>query len=277
MANSKASDDIPECFRGLSLRQLSTLRVVDRLSCYVSGIQPTFASSETLSQPAWFGQFGGVVSVQLIQNSSPPEALIRFETEEATCAAISWANEKPALSAKHGYTKFCIKFLNRRRCKRERCHLRHSWCDQADVIEHKQTAAARAQSNPKASAAPKSGKSKGPRRQIGPLPHSRASPHPQQVLQQQFTHLQQQYTQQQNFIEGLLHQITFLKSQNHELRMENHVLCQYSQYSQYARGPLSQSGTSVSEHGSHGTPPSKALSYPPPPSQDYEDIMSILF
>lgn len=270
---------MPECFRGLSLRQLSTMRVSDRLSCYVKGIQLDFAMKDSLSRPEWFGQFGSVQSVQLIQNTSPPEVLLRFSTEAAADAAISWCNEKPALSAKNGYTKFCIKFLNGRQCKRARCHLRHEWCGESAVVVPEErncemNSVCAAVSTPNSVESAATVKSTATARR----PKANNS---QTVLQQQFTQLQRQFSLQEELIERLLTETTSLQAMNQRLRMENHVMYQYGLYHRNGNGngkhnqshnsapSQPQEAYSSSSGSGHGTSPSAMT------PNVYGDIMSI--
>jgi len=113
------------------------MKIVDRFSVYVSGLHPRIASIVTLSSEQWFGAFGAISQIRIIQGKAPHEAHIRFKLESAASNAINWVNSRLAhqgLFAKNGYQKYCTKFLQRKMCTRLSCSLLHAWKPFSEVL-----------------------------------------------------------------------------------------------------------------------------------------------
>ena len=124
--------------KGQSRRKLSSLRLMDRASIHVMGLPDSIEDETPLATNEWFAQFGELLSVRLLQSKSPREAFIRYVDEASACRALQWCNGdsiNSGLSAKHGYQKYCSKFLEGVQCERPKCQHRHSWADPKDVME----------------------------------------------------------------------------------------------------------------------------------------------
>ena len=121
----------------ISFGKLTSMKIVDRFSCYAVGFKKSDASNIKLSKFENFGQFGPIASLRIILRTSPVEVYIRFVQRLSATAAIQWCRRR-GLDADHGYYKYCIKFLNNKTCTRQHCPKRHSWCHQKDILtKHK--------------------------------------------------------------------------------------------------------------------------------------------
>jgi len=121
----------------VSFRQLTVMKIIDRYSVYVSGLHPRIASIVTLSSDEWFGAFGAICQIRIIQGKAPHEAHLRFQFESSATNAINWVNTHLAsrgLFAKNGYQKYCTKFLQRKICNRQSCSLLHAWKPFTEVL-----------------------------------------------------------------------------------------------------------------------------------------------
>jgi len=125
----------------LSFRKLTSMKIVDRSSCYIVGISKDLADKAMLAKYELFGQFGDILSIRIIQDKDPCEVYIRFATQSSAVRAIDWCNGHGTMftNAKHGYQKYCIKFINGQNCKRSHinCPNRHSWADTQDILTFK--------------------------------------------------------------------------------------------------------------------------------------------
>ena len=125
----------------LSFRKLTSMKIVDRSSCYIVGIKKDMADKALLAKYELFGRFGDILSIRIIQDKDPCEVYIRFATQASALRAIDWCNSTASLfmNAKHGYQKYCIKFINGQNCKRSNinCPNRHSWADTKDILTFK--------------------------------------------------------------------------------------------------------------------------------------------
>jgi len=204
-----------------SIRSLSALKIVDRFSCYAVGFNQATATKTRLA--ALFGQFGEVTSIRIIQNRKPFEVYLRFTTKEAAARAVAWCNdsEQAPINAKHGYNKYCIKFINNKQCRKDNCPNQHQWVSPEDILER-----------PKPKAQPTMTPS-----HSNQNPHQTQSPAPAPFplgdkkkwrdladLQQRFLALQTLFSQQNSTVQSLLSRVNNLKQQNDALRMENHTL-----------------------------------------------------
>lgn len=124
----------PNPHGSLSYGKLTSMKIVDRQSCYAVGIKKCNASKPILSKFEFFGRFGPISSLRIIQKTNPVEVYIRYVRADSAAAAIEWCREQQ-LSADHGYHKYCIKFINNKTCRRLNCPNRHSWChEKADIM-----------------------------------------------------------------------------------------------------------------------------------------------
>jgi len=121
----------------VSFRQLTVMKIVDRTSLYIMGLAPEFANVAVITSYSWFGAFGSIEQIRIIQ-SKKNEVYIRFLHEESAINALLWVNNDLAssigASAKHGYQKYCTKFLQRKKCNRAKCQLLHEWKDFKEVL-----------------------------------------------------------------------------------------------------------------------------------------------
>jgi len=115
----------------LPFKKLRSMKVTDRFSCSVILRQPAAALPTVLSRPEYFGQFGKIVSLRVLQESQPLEVFVRFSEEAAAVRAIAWCSSQSVLfsGAMHGYQKYCVDFLNGQMCRKRTCRNRHAWCD----------------------------------------------------------------------------------------------------------------------------------------------------
>jgi len=121
----------------VSFRQLTVMKIVDRFSVLVSGVPPHAANARVLSSDYWFGAFGEITGVRILQSNAGSDVHITFHHQSSASNAISWCNgpSSPAdLSAKNGYRKYCNKFLQNKDCQRVKCHLLHHWCPFTEVL-----------------------------------------------------------------------------------------------------------------------------------------------
>ena len=122
----------------LSFKQLRSLKITDRLSCCVVLTRKEMASPALLSQYQFFGQFGAIHSIRILEVvavNDPQRVFVRFTSESSAMGAIAWCKAHPLLfmDAGHGYQKYCPKFLNKRQCTKANCRNRHSWGCTADI------------------------------------------------------------------------------------------------------------------------------------------------
>merc|ERR1719206_559796 len=127
--------------RELSFKQLRSMKILDKNSCYLCVASPSHSDGADRTaerfDSEFFSQFGAVKSVRTLQgNNDPTEIYVRFADEGSAVRAIAWFNERPSLcvSAKHGFSRYCFKFLNGKKCKNAGCENRHSWADTDEVL-----------------------------------------------------------------------------------------------------------------------------------------------
>jgi len=121
----------------VTFRQLTVMKIIDRCSVLVSGVPPQAAYDHVLSSDYWFGGFGEITRVRVLQSNAGSDAHIMFQHQSSASSAISWCNgplSPPHLSAQNGYLKYCNKFLQNKDCEREHCFLLHHWCPFTDVL-----------------------------------------------------------------------------------------------------------------------------------------------
>jgi len=115
----------------LPFKKLRSMKVTDRLSCSVIVRQANMALPEILSRDDFFGQFGKILALRVLQEAKPLEVFVRYLHEGSARRAIEWCNRQPLLfsGAHHGYQKYCVDFLNGQVCQKRTCRNRHSWCE----------------------------------------------------------------------------------------------------------------------------------------------------
>lgn len=191
----------------LSFRKLRSMKITDRQSCSVVILRNELASPVLLSQPRFFGQFGLVRSIRLLQDKSPCQVYVRFNTEAAAVAAVAWCSAEPSIfaDAKHGYQKYCVKFINNQKCTKANCPNRHAWCDTKDIRTFARTRC----DGSDVTVSPS-----------GACPPAPPLPCPPSAEQQRVASMVAQNQMQSAFINQLLSTIKALRDQNDSLKME---------------------------------------------------------
>jgi len=120
---------------------LRSMKILDHYSIFVVALKEDIVNQHTLSRPELFGQFGQIRSIRILQESSPTEFYVRFTEEHSATAAIRWCLSQPELfkDAKNGYQKYCIKFINKQKCRKSGCPNRHSWANTKDIMSFADT------------------------------------------------------------------------------------------------------------------------------------------
>lgn len=222
----------------LTLHKIARIKMLDRHSCYVAGIQRDIASKEILSKPAFFGQFGEISSIRVLRDRDPGEVYLRFRSEGAAVRAIAWCNSQSCMgiSAQHGYQKYCIKFIDNKRCKRPNCPHRHSWCDNRDIIPSATAINAAQQQQPQQmvesihstlplhAATNVETARNGEPDQNNQMVDTNVNRAGMMMLQGQLMELQRQYMASQKWQHWLMTQVQELKEENYRLRTENQFL-----------------------------------------------------
>ena len=120
-----------------SFKKLRSMKLTFRRSLTVMALHEELSSTATISGQHFLGQFGEIVSARVLEDRKPLQLFVVFAEEWSAIQAISWCNQQPFLfsEAKHGYHKYCLKFLNHKRCRKKGCLGRHSWCDTKDIMD----------------------------------------------------------------------------------------------------------------------------------------------
>ena len=105
-----SSDDQWVHQSALSFDGLRFLEITDRSSCFAVLVRKEMASPIILSQQQFFGQFGPIHSIRILESdqiNDPQRVFVRFASELSAVRAISWCNHQPVLflDAGHGYTQ----------------------------------------------------------------------------------------------------------------------------------------------------------------------------
>merc|ERR1712013_412557 len=84
-----------------------------------------------MTGPVFFGQFGIIESLPaLTSGHEGREVYIRFTDEAAGIRCLEWCRSQPLRgifeSAQFGYSKYCVDFLNGKKCQQSDCHNRHA-------------------------------------------------------------------------------------------------------------------------------------------------------
>lgn len=113
------------------------MKILDHYSLFFETVNQEFVNEDTLGNPELLGQFGPIKQVRVLQESNPVQIYVRFVERVSAVEAIKFCKERPDLfkDAKHGYQKYCIKFINKQKCRRQGCPNRHSY-DLWDIILH---------------------------------------------------------------------------------------------------------------------------------------------
>jgi len=202
---ASASASIPH--RELSFGILASMKLVDRRSCSISGLEPASISGKELLRSDVFGQFGPLSSVRILQQfDSCDDALVLYQNPESAAAAIEWCRDR-GLSADHGYNKYCLYFITNRPCKRPQCNNRHSWCPEEDVLERKDKDTAVSPEEPRRS-------------------KWAESAHPVSddtlfTLRSRCAAMQQKFLMQHKIIQSMVASVEALRHENKMLRAEN--------------------------------------------------------
>jgi len=226
----------------LPLRQLVPIKITDRCSCFVIGIQSSVATEETLRSNQFFGQFGTIKSIRFILNANPSQALLRFATESSASRAIAWCNEQTSadspIRAQHGYQKYCISFIKNKQCVKSGCPHRHKWCGPDDIITVKNKTF-------KVCEAPLdiflNTKKKKKVKVMKTMNNMSSNNQIEQLLlvQRQFSILQSQHSQQTESVKMLLMQMKAIQAENTMLKqqLKQSQRAQQQQMAQYYYSP----------------------------------------
>jgi len=229
----------------ISFGKLTSMKIVDRNSVYAVGIAKHHDNKVMLQRDSFFGQFGSITSLRIIQNSCPVEVYIRYQDQKSAAAAVEWSRAQ-GMESDHGYHKYCIKFINNKPCRRFNCPNRHSWCSDANDIMERQTPDILSKPHTVLETAKKDvvKKQVPPRQKAAPS----ASPNDEalKLLQAQFGQLQFQYTTQNEFIQKVLMAQQQLMEENRALKQERTTYLQSGQ-------PLSRSVSVAKEDHSVGS------------------------
>jgi len=92
--------------------------------------------ADNLSTSSSFASFGEIEHLRIIpqKQDSPSQLFIKYLSSTAAERAIQWSLEK-GLSAKHGYQRYCKKWLSNKRCQRQNCPNLHRWASREDIID----------------------------------------------------------------------------------------------------------------------------------------------
>ncbi|CAK64705.1 unnamed protein product (macronuclear) [Paramecium tetraurelia] len=123
-------------FRELNLQNKSLLgeiRIICRNLIYVIGLAPTLAKEELLRKPEYFGQYGQIQKLIVIQSNTfnPPShaAYITYRNEQEASMAILVSILQQLIGllvkASFGTTKYCTNFLKGQQCKIKDCVYLH--------------------------------------------------------------------------------------------------------------------------------------------------------
>jgi len=130
---------LPSIHGGRSTRALMAMKLVDRHCVIISntGAWPTPLSR--FDAQGTFGSFGEIRCARLLakKNSTraePHQLLVLFVAEDSCRRAMDWCNAQRGLCAEFGFTRYCVKFINKRECKRKECSLRHSFVESLDDV-----------------------------------------------------------------------------------------------------------------------------------------------
>lgn len=117
------------------------MKILDKKSVSMTVLSPDIDASSDLAKNEFFGQFGAVQSLRVLQNSEPKEIYLRFDNESSAKQAIAWCLGQPSVfkNAQHGFNKYCITFINHKVCTKEKCENRHSWADTQDILTFAET------------------------------------------------------------------------------------------------------------------------------------------
>jgi len=114
----------------LSRKRLRSMKILDKSSCYVTALKEEFSSQEL------FDQFGQVLSFRVLKDTDPKQLYVRYTDEAAAADAVAWCSANPSAfeDAKHGFNRYCSKFIHGKECTNEACENRHSWAETKDIL-----------------------------------------------------------------------------------------------------------------------------------------------
>jgi len=114
----------------LSRKRLRSMKILDKSSCYVTALKEEFSSQEL------FDQFGQVLSFRVLKDTDPKQLYVRYTDDAAAADAVAWCSANPSAfeDAKHGFNRYCSKFIHSKECTNEACENRHSWAETKDIL-----------------------------------------------------------------------------------------------------------------------------------------------
>jgi len=193
----------------LSFRKLRSMKILDRLSVFIVALQDHIVDQEKLVRPELFGQFGTITSIRILQETNPPELYVRFEEESSAAAAIAWCKQRELTfkDVKHGYQKYCIKFINKQKCRKPCCPNRHSWAPTKDILTFADTRLFAA-NNAQSAAFEREQPQQSPSREKAQLA----------ALEREFAKLQQEFDRRTRCIDDMVSQLNQMQLQNSMLK-----------------------------------------------------------
>ena len=113
----------------LSFRKLRSMKILDYFSVLAVVLQDDIVDNDILGRQEVFGQFGPIRSIRVIQESKPVQIYVRFHETTSATAALQWCQQRPLTfeDVKYGYQKYCVKFINKQKCRKQDCPNRHSY------------------------------------------------------------------------------------------------------------------------------------------------------
>lgn len=123
---------------------MGQVRIIQKNSLYVIGLAPSIARETTLKKYEYFGQYGKIVSVTIIDEAFESEqhksyaAFILYSQQiEASIAILAIDQhvfESRLLRGSFGRTKYCNFFLKNQICKTKECPFVHLKANAEDII-----------------------------------------------------------------------------------------------------------------------------------------------
>jgi len=114
----------------LSRKRLRSMKILDKSSCYVTALNDDFSSQEL------FDRFGKVLSFRVLKDTNPKQLYVRYTEEASAVNAVAWCGKNPSVfeDAKHGFNRYCSKFIHGKECTNEACENRHCWAETQDIL-----------------------------------------------------------------------------------------------------------------------------------------------
>jgi len=217
----------------ISSQQLTAMKIVDRCSVIVSGVHPQSMSLDALYSDCWFGAFGEITGICILDNDPEHDVHLSFKHQRSATNAISWCNgpQSPSgLCAENGHRRYCREFMVNQRCQRLHCHELHQWRPFAEVLNVdevrelnplKIVGEVLSRYSPSTSSPPRNSNEL-----PGTLEHRRQTADNSAtellVLQKSFNELEEAFEAEQVMMDQVLREIQGLRLENANLRRRSH-------------------------------------------------------